>query len=194
MGRKALLESLRSKAGEDAAGLWRDARAGAEARRLELAQALEQERGRQAQAAAALAQGLEDEALAEAQHRARGLRTRAALALADRCRRLAMEELPRLRGEGGAALFRALAQELPVRAWRRVRVNPADRDLAGEVFPGAEVECEESVAGGMEVEAEDGRIRISNTLETRLATAWPDVLPGLIGALLPESRDDRTAA
>jgi vacuolar-type H+-ATPase subunit E/Vma4 len=46
----------------------------------------------------------------------------------------------------------------------------------------------------MEVEAEAGRIRVSNTLEARLATAWPDVLPGLIAKVLAESSSHQPVA
>jgi vacuolar-type H+-ATPase subunit E/Vma4 len=194
MGRAALIESLRSRAVEDVDALWRDTRASAESHRRELTGVLEQQRAAGALAAATLSRKLEDDASAEARRRAREVRAEAMLALAGRLRSLASAELPRLRSEGGERLFAALAAELPRRDWDRVRVNPADRDLASACVPGAAVECDESICGGLEVEAEGGRIRISNTLETRLDTAWPDMLPGLIAGLLPESRDDRTAA
>jgi vacuolar-type H+-ATPase subunit E/Vma4 len=194
MGRAALIESLRSKAGEDVEALWRDARASAESYRSELAGVLEKQRAMDAQAAATLARKLEYDASTEARRRASEVRAEAMLSLASRLRSLAIAELPRLRREGGEPLFAALARELPRRDWDRVRVNPADCDLARACVPGAEVESDESIRGGLEVEAEVGRIRISNTLETRLDTAWPDLLPGLIAGLLPESRDDRTAA
>ena len=54
MGRAALVESLRSRATEDVASLWSDVRAQAEAYRLELAHALEQQHLRETEAAAAL--------------------------------------------------------------------------------------------------------------------------------------------
>ena len=46
----------------------------------------------------------------------------------------------------------------------------------------------------MRLEAAGARVLVSNTLETRLATAWPDMLPGLIGGLLPELHDDTATA
>jgi vacuolar-type H+-ATPase subunit E/Vma4 len=194
MGRGALIESLRGKAAEEVDALWRDARSRADGHRQELARALDRQRAEDARAAAAAAQRLEDDARIEAEHRAREIRGKAVLALAGRLHELALAELPRLRGEGGAALFSGLARELPVREWQRVRVNPADRDLAREQFPSATVEDDPSVCGGMIVEAEGGRISVSNSLETRLARAWPDVLPGLIEGLLPETRDHGPAA
>ena len=194
MGRETLLEALRTQAVADKARLWDEARAGAQSHRAELARALEEERTRQVAAAEASARRLEEEALAGARHRARELRTRAAITLAERCRGLAEAELTRLRAEGGTPLFRALAGELPARPWSRVRVHPDDLEIARELFAGAEVVAERGISGGMEVEAEDGRIRISNTLETRLATAWPDILPGLVRELLPDGGDERPAA
>jgi len=194
MGRKALIESLRSRAAEDVEALWRDVRAQAEAYRLELAHTLEQQRLQEAQAAAALARQLQDDASAEARHRAREIRAQAALVLADRLYRLAITQLPTLRDASCPELFQALARELPQRDWQRVRVNPGDREAACVSFPAAEVVCDPAICGGLDVEADEGRIRVSNTLETRLETAWPDLLPRLINELLAESDDHRTAA
>lgn len=194
MGRAALIESLRSKATEDAAALWSDARARAEAYRRELGQALEQQRMREAEAAAALARKLQDDATVEARHRAREIRAQTALVLADRLFRLAVAELPKLRDASGPELFQALARELPQRDWQRVRVNPADREAARARFPAAEVVCDPVICGGLEVEADAGRIRVSNTLATRLESAWPDLLPNLVNDLLAKSNAQRTAA
>jgi V/A-type H+/Na+-transporting ATPase subunit E len=193
MGRAALIESLRSKVTEDAAALWSDARARAEAYRVELAQALEQQRMREAAAAAALARKLQDDAFVAARHRAREIEARTALSLADRLYRLAVAELPSLRDRGGPELFQALARELPPRDWQRVRVNPGDREAARARFPAAEVECDPAICGGLEVESEAGRIRVSNTLETRLESAWPDLLPSLINDLRAKSHAQPTA-
>jgi V/A-type H+-transporting ATPase subunit E len=194
MGRAALIESLHSRATEDVEALWSDVRAQAEAYRLELARALEQQRLREADAAAALARKLQDDAAVEARHRAREIRAQTALALADRLHRLAVAELPNLRDASGPELFQALAGELPQRDWQRVRVNPADREVACAWFPAAEVVCDPAICGGLEVEADAGRIRVSNTLETRLESAWPDLLPNLVNDLFTKSNAQRTAA
>jgi vacuolar-type H+-ATPase subunit E/Vma4 len=194
MGREALLESLRGKAAADREAVWRDARAAADAYRAELARVAEAERAKYAQAAASLTRRMESETVTESRRRAREARAKAALALAERCRRLAAAELPRLREEFGDALFPALAAELPAFEWQRVQVNPADVDRARSSFPAAQVAGDAAISGGMTVDAAEGRIQVSNTLETRLAMAWPDILPALIGTLLPESRDDAAAA
>jgi vacuolar-type H+-ATPase subunit E/Vma4 len=194
MGRAALIESLRSKAAEDVEGLWSDARARAEAYRHELAHALEQQRAREAEAAATLARRMQRDATVAARRRAREIRAQTALALAHRLYRLATAELPNLRDARGPELFQALVGELPRRDWQRVRVRPADREAASAQFPAAEVVCDPAICGGLEVEADAGRIRVSNTLETRLESAWPDLLPGLVNDLLAESHDQQTAA
>jgi vacuolar-type H+-ATPase subunit E/Vma4 len=194
MGRAALVESLRARAAEDVQALWRDVRASAEAYRAELSGELVKQQDRDASAAAMAAARLEEDALVEARHRAREVRAQAALEVAGRLHDLALAELPRLRREGGAALFGALAGELPRCEWSRVTVNPADRELARTRFPQAEVRCDERICGGLEAEADSGRIRVSNTLETRLATAWPDILAGLVAGLLPASDSHGTAA
>ena len=194
MGRMALIESLQGKATEDADALWRDARERADAYRSELAQALELQGAQDAQAAALHARQVEDDATTGARHRADAARAQAALVLADRMYRLAVAELPAMRDAGGAELFAALVGELPGRDWQFVRVNPSDRELARRHFPRAEIACDPGIHGGLEVATDDGRIRVSNTLETRLENAWPDVVPRLIADLLAESHDHRTAA
>jgi hypothetical protein len=97
----------------------------------------------------------------------------AAIALAERLHGLALAELPHLRAQNPERLFSALAAELPALAWQKVRVNPADDALARQHFPQAHVECDTQISGGMETEAEGGRIRVNNTLEARLETVWP---------------------
>ena len=106
--------------------------------------------------------------------------------MADRLHRLAAKALPNLRDGGYPELFAALAAELPSLEWQRVTANPADQKLARRLFPRTEVVCDPAVAGGMDVEAENGRVRVSNTLITRLETAWPEILPGLMNEILEE--------
>lgn len=194
MSRAALIESLQRQAAEDAEAVWREAKADAEKYRHELAQALEQQRAHGQQASAETARRLDEAATVEAQRRAREISMNAAIALAGRLRRLALAELPRSPIEDAEQFFVALARELPAHEWQTVRVNPSDRDRARKNFPGADVVCDNAITGGMEVEAEAGRIRVSNTLETRLATAWPDVLPGLIAKVLAESSSHQPVA
>lgn len=194
MSRAALIEELRRKAAEDSQALWRDAKAEAENCRLDAAREIEDRRSAVAAQAAATARRLEEAATAEAQRKVREMLAKAATALADRLHGLARVELARFREEGAGGLFEALASELPHRSWERVRVNPADLELARGIFPQAEVVCDAGIAGGMEAQAEAGRIRVSNTLETRLESAWPDILPGLVAEIFTEGPDHQPPA
>lgn len=194
MARPALIDSLRDQAARDLEAVWEEVRAQAEHHRAELAAALEQQRARLDAASAAEARRLEEEGEAEAERRAREVRAGAAIALAERLLGLAQAVLPQLRGESAERLFDSLVREVPPCRWQRVRVNPADAALAARHYPGADVAVDPAISGGMELECEDGRIRISNTLETRLATAWPDVLPALIADLERGSHEHAPAA
>ena len=194
MTQTALIDALRRKGERDAAALWGQARARAQTRKDEAARALEDQRGQIESEIAATAAESERLAVAEAQHEARRIRTAASTALAARLFRLACGSLPRFRDEHYGQLFTALAEELPARAWQCVRVSDTDRRLAAARFPQAQIACDEAIVGGVEVEAEDGRIRISNTLQTRLQTAWPDVLPGLINHVFAEASHGPPAA
>ncbi len=194
MSRSALVESLRTKAAEDVEAVWRDARAAADRYRLELAGELERQRAERLQASA-LAARLEDEAAtAEAGRRARAIVAQASIGFADRLHGIALTELALLRNEDPDLLFEALAAGLPDLGWQVVRVNPADLARARQRFPRADVLCDGGISGGLEVDAEAGRIRVSNTLEARLATAWPDLLPRLIETILKEASAHRPAA
>jgi vacuolar-type H+-ATPase subunit E/Vma4 len=194
MARSALIESLRSQATRDVQAAWEAARAEADRRRAQLAAALEQERTRLEQDVATEARRIEAEGAAAAEHKAREMRAGAAVALAERLLALGRAELPRLRGERPSRLFEALAREVPPRRWQRIRVNPADAALAAQHFPGATIDVDPAISGGMELECEDGRIRISNTLETRLDIAWTDLLPQLIAEATVECHPHGTAA
>ena len=194
MTQPALIESLRRQADSDAAAVWAGAHADAERHRDKCAAALVQERGRLEAELEVELQRCESDAALEAQRRARELRAAAAIEVADRLLVLARAELPRLRQAEPDRLFDALAQELPPLPWQRVRVNPDDVALARRCCPAAEVTGDPGISGGMELECEDGRLRVSNTLETRLATAWPDLLPGLVAALARDRHGHGPAA
>jgi hypothetical protein len=54
-----------------------------------------------------------------------------------------------------------------------VIVSPADGPLAREMFPKAVIETDAAITGGLVAES-DG-LRVTNTLDRRLAAAWPDL-------------------
>ena len=93
---------------------------------------------------------------------------------------LALRLLPRLRERDYPRIFSRLAAELPPIEWETVRVNPADAEIAGYLFPRARIVPDTAICGGMEALAEGGRIQVINTLEKRLERGWPELLPVLI--------------
>jgi vacuolar-type H+-ATPase subunit E/Vma4 len=192
VSRAGLIQTLQQGATEETAALWGDARAEADKLRLEAAREIDAERLATAQQVAATAQRIEQAETAAAEREARDIRMSARIALAERLHGLALAELPNLRAQNPERLFSALAAELPALAWQKVRVNPADESLAREHFPQAHVERDTQISGGMETEAEGGRIRVNNTLEARLETVWPELLSRLIVTILPEASNDQS--
>ena len=53
-------------------------------------------------------------------------------------------------------------------------------------FPQAEIETDDSIRGGFEASADDGKYRVINVLEKRLEKGWPLVLPELLKELTVE--------
>lgn len=189
-----LIAALREAADKKAATIWETARSRAEQCRGDAECATKKERARAEEDVAAYERDLDEHATARAESEARKVRMNASTALAERVYRLANEAVQRFRDEDYDALFSALAREIPAARWSRVKVNPADETRAREHFPDMEVLSEAAVTGGMAVETADGRIRISNTLQTRLERAWPGILPGLISDILKECSDYEPSA
>lgn len=189
-----LIAALRETADKKAAVLWETAGSRAEQCRVDAERETECERDQAEQEMTAYARGLEDAISAEAETKARRIRMSATETLASRAWRLACADLPQLREHDYEAVFSGLAGEIPDRPWRRVRVNPADRELAHRHFTEAQVLVDEAIDGGMAVETDDGRVRVDNTLRTRLKRAWPDILPALLSDILKEIPDDQPPA
>lgn len=189
-----LIEALRKSAQQEAEVIWQAARDKAEECRNQATSAMKDRRTRVTQEIAAIARELEDTARNEAERAARRIRMTASTVLGERAYATACASLSRFRGDGYEVLFAALAAEIPPRTWQRARVNPADRSLVRTHFADAEVVTDEAIVGGMEVETEDGRIKVRNTLETRLARAWQDILPRLIDGIIEEFSDNRSPA
>ena len=186
MTEPALIEALRRKAGEDVDAIWQVARADAARAEADHDRAIEARRDAEALARHALTADLERTTVATAERTARATRAAATAELAARMRRLAAAALPQFRNGAYEATFAALAAELPACGWERVRVHPDDVALASRHVPAAAVAVDSTTAGGLEVEAERGCVRVSNTLETRLAAAWPDLLPGMVSHVVAD--------
>lgn len=115
------------------------------------------------------------------------------LALAERLRgeerlqqrlwQLARPLLAELATREPEALLAALADELPTAEWQQVAVNPGATALAGRRFPRARISGDAGISGGLRCTSADGRIVVDNTLETRLARGWPELLPLLFATL-----------
>jgi len=189
----ALTDSLRRKAEDDTERVWQEARAEAEKCRGEATRAVATQQAEAEAAIAAATREFTHAAVVEAEREARKIRMAMTTALADRLHTLARAALPQFRDGSYGELFAALATELPSRQWQRVTINPADQSLAQVCFPQAQVVCDPHIDGGMDVAAEEDRIRISNTLETRLEAAWPDLLPDLMRTIFQECDDSHAS-
>lgn len=186
MGHESLLQALRRKGEEKAREIWERAEVEAARLRAEAARQIKERRSRagreQAEAAAEVSRSLRR----EAERQVQALRLEVRNVLADRLHQAAKETLVQLRGRNYPELYATLAEELPPFSWSRVRVNPADEDLARKYFPEAEIVCDPNISAGMEVEGDQGRIRLDNTLEKRLERAWERILPALLEDLFRE--------
>jgi len=180
MGSEELLAALRSE-GEEKRRIVRQECAAesarlkdeAAARLARLGEKLQQEQARSIAAQ-------ESAILAEAERSARRTRLAAAEKLAQKLYQMARGLLPRLRKKDYPRIFGQLAAELPPIEWQTLRVNPSDAEIAAQLFPRARIVPDSAICGGMEALAEDGRIRVINTLEKRLERLWPELLPALI--------------
>jgi len=179
-----LIESLRRKGDLEVEAVWQQARADADRRRAEAARTIDEQRAATARALVLAAAEATRAAVADAEHRASDIRGQMKTALAERVHALALAVLPRFRDEAYADVFAALVRELPERSWTRVVVNPADEARARDRFPAATIVSDSAITGGLAVEG--GGVRISNTLDTRLAAAWPDLLAGVISDVVDE--------
>ena len=121
-----------------------------------------------------------DSIITDARNRAGDIKLASEHHLSDRLYALAFNSLGFLRDEEYSGIFERLAKELPTIRWQKVRVNPNDRETAKKYFPDAEIKADPSITGGIDTDAEDGRIRIVNTFEKRLERGWPDMLPEII--------------
>jgi vacuolar-type H+-ATPase subunit E/Vma4 len=182
MGHGELLSALRRKGEEQAATLVEGAaarevevRADAAARRDALREEYE---GRRDADCAERRHAI----LAEAEREAALIRLRGEHRLSLRLRERAGACLLRLRHEEGAGLA-FLAGELPPATWTTVRVAPADKGTAENLFPGAEVVTDPDITGGVEASTADRSLTVVNTLESRLDKGWPDLLPRLVAEL-----------
>lgn len=184
MGCEELIESLRKEADARVRDIWEEAEEEAGKMRSGVSRRLEALR--KDNAAGIFAGEESAKVLLEADNRARMIRLISEDRLSVRLYSLASSSLRLLRDQRCEDIFNRLALELPSLAWQRVRVNPGDAGIAIKFFPGADIATDTNITGGMEAEAEEGSVRVLNTLEKRLERSWPQMLPGLLGDIYKE--------
>lgn len=186
MGSKELIDSLYAEAERQVAGIRADARAGVD---LIKAQSMENLRARKKEYEDALAAESKKQAgtvLREAREKARGIKLEAGRLHSERLYQMALSLLPRLRERGYEDVFAGLKEELPSHEWQVVRAGPPDAEIARAHFPVAELILDSAITGGIEVQSEQGKIKIINTFEKRLERLWPAILPLIMGDINKE--------
>lgn len=190
MGCEELIASLRKKAEEKVCEIWREAEE--EVGKILAGIPLRLEALRLEDASGRSSEVDRLNVHQDAENRARTIRLTSGDRLSARLYILAVSSLHLLRGKGYEDIFHKLVLELPPAGWHSVKVNPNDSDLAKQFFPNAAIVADRNIIGGMEVEAEEGGVRVANTFEKRLERAWPQMLPGLIADIHREVLDDGT--
>lgn len=180
MSREVLIKDLQAKGEEKIATVWREARAEAERFRAEQQQRLAGEHDRCYLAEREVRQSVQRRRTMAARRQGEALVTKAEQELQDRLFKLALDLLDGGWPGGRQQLLTRLAGELPPFDWGRIRVNPADRDITANLFPGAEIVTDPEISGGLEATSRDGGITVDNTLSTRLLRAWPRLVPELL--------------
>lgn len=180
MGHDELLAAIRRKGEEQAAAL--RARTEEEIAALRAAAAERRDalqREHEHRLAAVTAERHRD-LVAEARRQGALIRLRGEHDLALRLKGLARSCLGALRDD---ALLERLAGELPPASWATVRVAPVDASRAAGLFPGATIEADPAITGGLVAVTSDDGLTVVNTLESRLEKGWPDLLPRLFADL-----------
>lgn len=194
MGQQELETALRREGEEKAREIWRCAEQEALKLRDEtdrrIAEVQEQCRAHQRMESLRL----QEDAKAVVLHQAR-LRCLAAEAhLNERLKCMTAALLKSLGKKGGDSLFSELADEVPDYDWQQVKVAVQDEALAQARFFNAEINTDEKISGGLEVEGDDGRVVVINTLEKRLEHLWQELLPEMMTELRQGINDDGTTA
>jgi vacuolar-type H+-ATPase subunit E/Vma4 len=194
MNCRELVESLRRTGDEKVCALWREAEDEAGTIRAEIEARIGRMKAAGGRDLAARVDALLTAAIGEAKSRARLSRLNAEKTLSDRLYSAASFALQWLRDDRYPALFEKLALELPSLDWQVVRVNPRDVGFAKKYFPNAEIVPDEKITGGMDATAEDGAIRVINTLEKRLERSWMDLLPEMMSDVYQEVSSGASSA
>jgi len=186
MGQSELLTALRRKGEEQAAAIRVKTEEEEAAVRLATTSTLADLQLVHERRLAAACDERRHDIMAQAKRRGALIRLRAEHGLALRLRQRAEACLGQLRDCRGEGLLQRLAEELPRAQWSRVRVAPADAAFAARLFTGATIEADPAISGGLETSSADNSLSVVNSLESRLAKAWPELLPDLFAGLKGE--------
>lgn len=186
MGSRELIESLRETTEERIASMRQEAESDAEKIRSNVYREIERIREHYAKTHALEIREKTVKILSEGHNQSRLVKLSEENKMSERLYSLALSSLILLRNEGYRDTFLALAGELPPLLWETVRVNSEDVDLAKKCFPDAGIIAKGTITGGMDVLAENGKLRVSNTFEKRLERAWQEMLPRIISDLYRE--------
>jgi V/A-type H+-transporting ATPase subunit E len=180
MGCKELIEALRREGDEKVRAIWQEAETEAERIKADANEKINSMHEKYSRMQASTIKDQIDPILSEAKQKADAVRLEAEKDMSVRLYHLAASILNNLRDEGYTDVFYSLVKELPFCKCEIVKVNPEDEKIARECFPDSKIITDSSIAGGLEVQAKNGKIRISNTFEKRLERAWMEILPALM--------------
>ena len=193
MGVDELIASLRGHHQQQIAEIWQEA----EARAAVLQKKTDDDIGAiraDFENRLAAASTSEEEAIQrQLRDRKRQLLLQAEQRLAARLKKQAEQLLDRLRDGEYDRVFKELVAELPERKWEKVRVNPADVDLAQTCLPPVPVEPDTTITGGLVVAADREAVQVDNTFEKRLEKIWPVLLPEMVGEIYRRMRNNAPA-
>lgn len=192
MGESELKIALQREGEEQVRAFWKAAEEKVAKRRQELKEEQEQlrlEAERQLQSEVSRRR---NSLLAESRMQVMASRLHAEALLDERLQGLASQLLTEFTEKNRDVLWQALCDELPSAEWDKITVSQASQGLAARDFPTAEIELDDSIAGGLVATSSSG-VRVDNSLVCRLRRAWPDLLPQLMSELRRLVDSDETA-
>ena len=192
MGESELKIALQREGEEQVRAFWKAAEEKVAKRRQELKEEQEQlrlEAERQLQSEVSRRR---NSLLAESRMQVMASRLHAEAFLDERLQGLASQLLTEFTEKNRDVLWQALCDELPSAEWDKITVSQASQGLAARDFPTAEIELDDSIAGGLVATSSSG-VRVDNSLVCRLRRAWPDLLPQLMSELRRLVDSDETA-
>lgn len=192
MGELELKIALQREGEEQVRAFWQAAEEKVAKRRQELKEEQEQlrlEAERQLQSEVSRRR---NSLLAESRMQVMASRLHAEALLDERLQGLASQLLTEFTEKNRDVLWQALCDELPSAEWDKITVSQASQGLAARDFPTAEIELDDSIAGGLVATSSSG-VRVDNSLVCRLRRAWPDLLPQLMSELRRLVDSDETA-